>query len=292
VSQVQRSALSVTRDLAALLKPNVTAMNVLAALGGAALAPGSLAMEPLLRLVVGTGAAVGSANVLNMILEREGDRLMVRTAGRPLPSGRLSVAPALLVSILLAILALTTLATLSALTAGIALLAILLYAFVYTPLKRRTPLALIVGAIPGAAPPLLGWTAVTGSIGAPGLVLFLVLMIWQIPHFLAIALFRQEDYARAGIRTVPVVRGERVAKAQAVAWAALLIPVSLALVPMGVAGPLYAVAAGGLGLWFLLMSVRGFRPDAGAAWARRLFLVSLVYLPGLCLALALDAALS
>jgi protoheme IX farnesyltransferase len=106
--------------------------------------------------------------------------------------------------------------------------AIVGYALVYTPLKYRTPLALVIGAVPGAAPPLLGWTAVTGSIDAGGLALFAILLVWQMPHFLAITLFRQADFARAGIQCVPVVRGECVTRVQAVLWSMLLVPISLA----------------------------------------------------------------
>ena len=281
---------AVVRDLITLTKPGITGMNVFAALGGAALAGGEAPARRILLMALGTGLAVACANVLNMVIEREGDKLMARTAVRPLPAGRMTVLPALSWGLLLGVFAVLTLLAVEPLTAAIGLAAIFGYAFVYTPLKRVTPLALVIGAIPGAAPPLMGWTAVTGSIGAPGLVLFAVLMIWQIPHFMAIALFRKDDYVRAGIRTVPAVRGDRVAKAQAIAWATALLPVSLALVPMGVAGWFYGVVAFLLGAWFLSLSVRGLRPDGDAAWARRFFFGSLIYLPTLCLALAVDVA--
>jgi len=173
----------------------------------------------------------------------------------------------------------------------IAGLAILLYVLVYTPMKRTSPLALVVGAIPGAAPPLMGWTAYTGTVDLPGLVLFAILLVWQLPHFLAIALYRQDDYERAGVKAVPIVRGARVAKAQALAWTTALIPISLLLVPLQVAGAFYGAVALATGLWFLSWSVRGMSGEAGVPWARKFFFASLVYLPVLVLSLVVDVAL-
>ena len=176
------------------------------------------------------------------------------------------------------------------LTAGLAFLAMVSYVLVYTPLKRVTPLAVVIGAVPGAIPPLMGWTAVTGSIDLPGLALFGILLAWQIPHFLAISLFRFDDYKRAGIKTVPVVRGEGVAKWQAIAWAVVLLAASMALVPLGIAGWFYGVAVGGLGVWYLAFSILGLRASAGPEWARRYFFASLVYLPAFIVVLAVDVA--
>ena len=177
------------------------------------------------------------------------------------------------------------------LTAGLALAALVLYVAVYTPMKRKGPIALLIGAVPGAAPPLMGWTAATGQIELPGLVLFAILVAWQIPHFIAIALFRADDYERAGVKTVSLVRGDRVAKAQAVAWTTALIAFSLALVPLGLAGWGYGAAAALLGLWFLVWGLRGFREGADEVWAQGFFRASLVYLPVLTLMLALDVGL-
>lgn len=282
---------SLARDLVTLSKPSITAMNVLATLGGYALAPQGSGPAHALWTAFGTGLAVAAANALNMWMERDGDKLMARTASRPLPAGRMRPTVALTIGLLWSVLSLVVLATVNTLTATLALLAILAYVLLYTPLKRRSPLALVVGAIPGAAPPLMGWTAATGDLGTPGLVLFAILWAWQMPHFIAIALFRKEDYARAGIQTVALVRGDAVAKAQAIAWAALLLGLSLALVPLGVASVRYAVVALGLGLWFLHWSLRGLRADAGVLWARGFFFASLIYLPVLCLALAVDQVL-
>jgi protoheme IX farnesyltransferase len=282
---------TVASDLLSLSKPRITAMNVLMTLGGLALAEGATTWPVALAACVGTGLAVASANALNMVLEAEGDKHMARTAGRPLPTGRLSVSAAVGFGLALGASSLLVLGSVNLLTAALGLFALFSYVLVYTPLKRRTPLALLVGAVPGAMPPLMGWTAVTGSIDLPGLSLFAILLVWQLPHFLAIALFRKADYARAGIKTVPVVRGDRVAKAQAVAWATALIPISLVLVPLQVAGWLYGGVALVLGLWFFGWSLLGLREGADHAWARKFFAASLVYLPALTAALALDVAL-
>ena len=130
--------------------------------------------------------------------------------------------------------------------------ALVSYVLIYTPLKRKTPQALLVGAVPGAMPPLMGWTAVTGKVELPGLVLFSILLLWQLPHFIAIAVYRKNDYATAGFKTVPVVRGNTVAKWQTVAYATLLIPLSMALTPLGAAGGIYGVGACGVSVWFLM----------------------------------------
>jgi protoheme IX farnesyltransferase len=228
---------------------------------------------------------------MNQVLERQGDALMVRTASRPLPSGRLSTAAATFFGIALGIISLALLAAINTITVVIGLAAWLVYVLVYTPMKRKAPISLTIGAFAGAAPPLMGWTSVTDSLGLGGVVLFGVLAVWQLPHFLAISLFRHDDYLRAGIRTVPAVRGEDIAKAQSVAWCALLLPLSLVLVYQGLAGILYGVSALALGLWFLIYSLKGLSKSAEPQWAKRFFLVSLAYLPVLTLALCLDVAL-
>ncbi len=278
-------------DFYELGKPSITGMNVLMALGGLALAGVGADWQLVLTTALGTAAAVASANALNMVWEREGDKHMARTASRPLPRGRLGVGESLAFGLILGVLSIAILASINLLTAGLGLFAILAYVLVYTPLKRRTPLALLIGAVPGAVPPLIGWTAATGTIDLPGLTLFGILLVWQLPHFLAIALFRKQDYARAGIKTVAVVRGDAVAKAQAVAWSLALIPISFALVPLEVAGWLYGSVALILGVGYFGYSLKGLRPSGDAAWARRYFFASLVYLPVLTLALAVDVAL-
>jgi protoheme IX farnesyltransferase len=280
------------RDLLALTKPGVTRMCLLTAAGGLLLAPGRVSYALALATMVGTALAVGGANAFNMWWERDIDRLMSRTRRRPLPAGRLAPEVALRFATVLSVLSLIVLGVgANVLTAVVAALAIGGYVLVYTPLKRRTPMALPIGAIPGAAPPLLGWTSVTGSIDPPAVVLFGILLVWQIPHFIAIALYRKDEYARANIRVVPLVRGDAIAKIHAVAWSMILVPLSLMLAAMGVAGAFYFGAALLLGMAFLAWSFTGLDNLAGRRWARGFFFASLVYLPALTLSLVIDAVL-
>ena len=280
------------RDYVELTKPGIVRMCLIMTAGGLWLAPESVAWTVWLSALLGSGLAVASANAFNMIWEREGDLKMSRTRTRPVAAGRLSVAASSAFAGLLGVAAMLVLGFgANLLTAGLAAFALLSYVLVYTPLKRVTPLALVIGAVPGAVPPLLGWTAVTDSLDLPGAVLFAILLVWQMPHFLAISVFRKADYAAAGIRCVPVVRGETVAKIQAIAWAALLIPISMALTPLGVTGPVYLVVAVVLGVAFLVQALLGLRasePKADIRWARQLFVLSLVYLPALTVALVVD----
>ncbi|MCR9163419.1 MAG: heme o synthase [Nannocystaceae bacterium] len=286
-----------TADFVALTKPSITRMCLLMAAGGMALAPHAAAGEStswftIVSTFLGIALAVGGANAFNMWWERNTDGLMSRTKRRPLPAGRIRPAAAFKFAAALSLASIVVLAVgANLLTAALAGLSILSYVAVYTPLKYKTPAALIIGAVPGAAPPLLGWTAVTGSIDPPALVLFFILLVWQLPHFIAIALYRKQEYARAGIKVVPLVRGDAVAKIQAVAWAMVLVPLSLLLVPIGGAGAIYWVCAALLGAAFLGWSFTGLDNDAGVKWARNYFLASLVYLPALTVALVADVLL-
>ena len=283
---------SIVRDLIALAKPRVTLLNMIIAVFGMFMAPQRPDLVTMLLAVLGIACAVASANTLNMVWERDTDGLMKRTADRPLPSGRLSVVPAAISGVVLAIVSMAFLILgVNGLPALLAGAAIVPYAFVYTPLKRITPLALLSGAVPGAAPPLLGWTAATGTIDGGGLTLFLILLVWQLPHFLAITLYLKSDYERAGIRTVSTVRGDQAAKVQALAYATLLIPVSLLPVSFGLGGWVYISIALALGVWFWSIGLKGLRPRSGARWARRFFLASLLYLPALMAVLMVDAIL-
>ncbi len=287
---------TVLRDVVALGKPSITLLSVIMGLLGVWLAHRSpevlgdgLALRHLLGFVAGTAMVVASANALNMVLERDVDALMARTKDRPLPTGRLGLPVAVIFGVAMG-LGGTIVLYLAAnpLTAGLGYAALVSYVVLYTPAKRRTPQALLIGAVPGAMPPLMGWTAVTGSVDAPGLVLFLVLLLWQLPHFLAIAVYRQHDYARAGFKTVPVVRGVPAAQVQTIAYATGLVPLSVLLTPLGAAGWLYGVLACAVSVWFLVHTLHGVRTQAAPKWARRVFLASLAYLPALGVALFLD----
>jgi protoheme IX farnesyltransferase len=160
---------------------------------------------------------------------------------------------------------------------------------VYTPLKRKTTAALLIGAVPGAIPPLLGWTTVTNRIDAPGAVLFGILFLWQVPHFLAIALFRSDDYQRAGLKVLPAERGEALTRRHIVGYLVALLAVSLLVVPLGVAGPVYFVAALVFGAAFLGFGLLGLRSSSDVRWARGLFAFSILYLMLIQVALVVGA---
>jgi protoheme IX farnesyltransferase len=278
------------RDLIALTKPRITLMVLVTAAGGMWLAPGSLDLASTAVMLITTGMVVGAANTLNCYLERDSDRLMARTANRPLPDRRLQPSWALTLGVLMGLFAVPTLTlAVNPVTGLLGFFNDTATTEIYTPMKQHTPAALFVGALPGALPPLMGWTAVTGSVAAPGLVLFGVLFFWQIPHFIAISVFRQEEYERAGLKVLPSVRGIRSAKVQSTVYAGALWLVSLLLVPYGLAGTLYLVAAVALGAHFFWAAVRGFWAQDDNAWAKKLFVASLIYLTTLFAALIVDA---
>ncbi len=315
---LRRTPRDLLRDLMTLTKPGVTRMCALEAAGAAWLAlhspqspfpletPADGWCSPGFAVafagVVGASLSVAGASALNMWLERAKDPLMARTRTRPLalPADRRRLSPRTALGFAVA-LCLLSVAVLwlytNPLTAILAAWAIVGYALVYTPLKYRTPLALVIGAVPGAIPPLLGWTAVTGSIDPGGLALFAILLVWQMPHFLAITMFRQADFARAGIQCVPVVRGEFVTRVQAVLWSIALVPISLLPTVIGLTGWLYGATALALSLAFLAVACTGLGNSTGNStwtpaqttrWARRFFFASLLYLPALIAALVVD----
>jgi protoheme IX farnesyltransferase len=283
----ERSLLAVARDYVALTKPRLSGLVMMTAAGGMWLAGRPLPWQTWFFAMLGTACMVGAANTLNCVFERESDRFMARTAKRPLPMGRLEPKGALAFAAVLSAIALPTLwLGVNALTGFLGLVALVSYAFAYTPLKRRTYWAMHVGALPGALPPLMGWTAATGRIEAPGLALFAILALWQLPHFIAIALFRKEEYRAAGLTSLPLERGDDVARAHALGYLLALAPVSFLPSVVGVAGPLYSAAAVAMNVLILLVAFKGWRTKGDAAWARQLFGLTLVYLTVLFAALA------
>jgi protoheme IX farnesyltransferase len=277
-------------DLIALAKPRITALVLITTAGGYWLAPVKAGPLVATLTIIGTILIVAGANALNMYLERDIDGRMERTKDRPLPAGRLAPRVALWFGVALSMTAVPILAIgANATTALLAVLANLSYVLAYTPMKQRSHWALLVGAVPGAMPPLLGWTAATGTIGAGGLVLFGILFLWQVPHFLAISIFRREDYARAGLKVMPNTVGLRATKHSIARYLFALLAVSLLLVPLGVEGSGYTVLAGTLGTVFLGWGCWGLRDDAGARWARSLFGISILYLAMLFCALIVGA---
>lgn len=283
------------RDVIALTKPRITLTVVSTAAGGLYLssrAPGlDVVVSPstVLSTLVGMALIVSGANALNMFIERDVDRRMDRTRNRPLPAGRMAPRFALWLGVMLSAMAVPVLAIgANALTALLAVLANLLYVLAYTPMKQHSAYALHVGAIPGAIPPLLGWTAGTGRVDAAGLVLFSILFLWQIPHFVAIALFRKADYARAGLVVLPNVVGELDSRHTIVRWIFALVAASLLVVPLGLAHRGYLVAAALLGAVFFTWGCYGLREGAGTKWAKSLFGISILYLVLLFAVLAFD----
>lgn len=282
----------VLRDVLSLTKPRITMLVAFTSFGGmwvAERATGiAIARSTSAWALIGTCLVVSGASAFNMFLERDTDALMDRTRARPLPSGRMAPSVALGVAIALSITSVPLLfALVNAATGILAAFALVTYAFVYTPLKRRTPWALPIGAVPGAIPPLLGWTAVTGRIDPAGLVLFGILFFWQLPHSLAIATFRREDYRRAGTQVLTVTHGKKAVRLHIVVESFGLVAVSALLVPLGVASHAYLAWALVLGALLFGFAAAGLRSSAGDRWARGLFGASILYLALLMVALVI-----
>ena len=276
-------------SMISLGKPRITGLVVVTFLGGIWLAPGEIAHWRTIMTLIGTALLVAASNALNMYLERDVDALMERTRDRPLPRAVVSPEAALAFGTGLSCVGIALVFLGSNLLTGLlGMLAVAGYVAVYTPLKRTSGAALFVGAVPGALPPLMGWTAVTGRLDAPGLALFAVLFLWQIPHFLAIATYRGADYARAGFKVLPLTVSVRATRAIIVLFSVGLVGATIVLEPLRVAGPRYALIATLLGAVFIGWAAAGFRRAAENRWARSLFVYSIVYLTLLFVALAID----
>lgn len=273
-----------------LTKPRITFLIVLTAAAGFGLASrGGVDYRALLISMLGIALLSSGIATINQYMERDLDALMRRTANRPLPSGKLLPWEALAFGSGLTVLAEAYLALLvNPLTALLGLTVIAGYLFAYTPLKTRTSLSTMVGAFPGAVPPLIGWAAARGTIGLEAWVLFAILFLWQFPHFLAIAWMYREDYSRAGILMLPVVEPDgRVTAQQIVVYTVLLLPVSLLPTVLGMSGKVYLYGAIILGLAFLYSSLRAALSKSRQE-ARRLLLASVIYLPLLFILMVLD----
>jgi protoheme IX farnesyltransferase len=265
---------------------------VFSAAAGAFLAPGGLHPVLMAVAILCIAAGAGAAAAINNSYDADVDRLMARTRLRPTATGRISPADALAFGITLAIfsvmmmgLAVNWLA--AALLAG----TIAFYILVYTLwLKRRTPQNIVIGGAAGAFPPMIGWAAVTGEVGLPAVLMFLIIFMWTPPHFWALALYRTQDYARVGIPMLPVVTGEETTRRRIVAYTFVLVAVTLLPWLLGHAGLFYALAALGLGATFLALTLRLWR-DRSKRTATRTFRFSIVYLFALLGALMVDRAL-
>jgi protoheme IX farnesyltransferase len=279
-------------DLVELTKPRITLMVVLTAAAGFLVAgAGPVPAALLLGTLVGTGLLAAGASALNQVLERDTDARMKRTADRPLPAGRLDPDAALVFGVGLGVAGLLLLALrVNLLTALLGALTLGGYLFVYTPLKRLTSLATVVGAVPGAMPPLMGWAAQRDALDPAAWSLFGLLFLWQLPHFLAIAWLYRADYARAGFPMLPVLdpEGDRTAR-QMILYAAALVPVSVLPSVLGLTGVAYFAGSLALGV-ALLACCLAFAASRSAGAARRLMLASVLYLPAVLVVLVLDRA--
>jgi protoheme IX farnesyltransferase len=280
-------------DYLALTKPRIAVLVLFTVGAGVLLAGGAaVSLALLLHTVVGTALVAGGASALNQLLERQTDARMRRTENRPLPAGRLLPVEVLLFGLLLAVGGVVYLLVLSRpLAALVATITCILYVGVYTPLKRCTTLNTLIGAVPGALPPVIGWTAVRGVFDAEAWTLFFIVFLWQVPHFLAIAWMYRDQYARAGLCMLPVLdRNGSQTSWRMISYCLGLIPVSLAPVALGHAGWFYLAGALVLGTAFLA-SAFAFWRHRGQSRARLVLRASLLYLPLLLLFLLVDRAL-
>ncbi len=273
-------------DYFALLKPRVMSLVVFTGFAGLVAAPGTL--HPLLATVAVLCIAIGAgaAGAVNMWYDRDIDAVMQRTRRRPIPAGKVAPEEALAFGVTLTLFSVMLMGLAVNWTAA-ALLALAngFYVFVYTVwLKRRTPHNIVIGGAAGAFPPMIGWAAVTGAVSVESIALFMIIFMWTPPHFWALALYREGDYARAGVPMLPVVAGKEETRRQILIYAALLLPLSLAPVALGMAGAIYGVVAATMGAYFLWLAlrVRRARDDASA---RRMFGFSILYLFALFAAL-------
>jgi len=281
-------------DYFALLKPRVMSLVLFTGVVGLVLAPGHIHLATALTALLCIAVGAGASGALNMAYDADIDALMARTKGRPVPQGHLTAGDATAFGATLAVGSVTIMGLLvNPVAAALLAFTIGFYVFVYTMwLKRRTPQNIVIGGLAGALPPAIGWAAVTGSLAVPPLVLVAIIFLWTPPHFWALSLYRTKDYARAGVPMLPVVAGKAETRRQIVVYTVLVVASGFAPTILGFAGPLYLAANAGIGLWFLLQSLRvaseqdvELEPEA-----RRLFGVSILYLFALFAALLVEQA--
>ena len=276
-------------DYLALLKPRVMSLVVFTGFAGLIVAPGELPPSLAVLAVICIAVSAGAAGAINMWYERDIDALMERTKDRPIPAGKISPNKALIFGILLNILPVIVMGyLLNWVAAALLAFAAGFYIFIYTIwLKRRTPHNIVIGGAAGAIPPMIGWAAVTGSITLDSIVLFLIIFMWTPPHFWALALYREGDYAKAGVPMLPVVSGASETRRQILIYTLLLLPLTFAPLILGTAGLIYGITAGILGASFFWLTIKIIRSQNDKS-ARRLFGFSIIYLFALFAALIIE----
>jgi protoheme IX farnesyltransferase len=276
-------------DFVELTKPNIVVFILATVTAGFYLGSrGSLAVATLVHTLIGSALVAAGSNALNQLLERQIDARMRRTRQRPLPSGRLRTSESALFAWGLGVVGVGyLLAFTNPLVALLAAATLGSYVFVYTPLKRLTSLSTLVGAVPGALPIVGGWAAATGDLTLEAWVLFAILFLWQLPHFLALAWLYREDYARAGLRMLSVTDGAEATFRQALLYAVALLPVSLTLTVLGTTGLVYFIGAAAMGI-LMVAATAAVAVDHAARKARQLFLVTIVYLPVMLALMVVD----
>jgi protoheme IX farnesyltransferase len=276
-------------DFVELTKPNIVVFILATVTAGYYLGSDRpMVVATLIHTLVGSSLVAAGSNALNQLLEREVDARMRRTRERPLPSGRVHTSESAVFAWVLGVVGVVYLLVLTNVIVALLAAATLgSYVFVYTPLKRLTSLSTLVGAVPGALPIVGGWAAATGGLALEAWVLFAILFLWQLPHFLALAWLYREDYARAGLRMLSVTGGAEATFRQALLYAVALLPVSLTLTVLGTTGLAYFVGATLLSI-VLIAATAAVVVDHAAKKARRLFLVTIVYLPAMLALMMVD----
>ncbi len=284
------AAIARAKDYSQLLKPNLSFMVVFSSVIGYLLAPGiSFNISSVVALFIGGIMVTGGANTINQILEREGDALMKRTMNRPIPNGRISIAEAWFLAAIAGFGGALLLGYYFNPLAGIlSFISLLLYGFAYTPMKRVHPIAVLIGAIPGALPPLLGWVAATGSIGVGGMTLFLIQFFWQFPHYWAIGWVGYDEYLKAGISMLPSQeRSSKFTAMQCMFYSIILIPMAVVPRVVGMTGNIGMWVAIICGLLYFIASIV-FYINNDYKSARRVMFASFIYLPVVLLAFYFD----
>lgn len=282
--RAQRVEQATWRDYVQLTKPGITMSNLMTTFAALWLASyGFPDWKLAILTMLGTALVIMSGAVLNNFYDRDLDKKMKRTKNRALPSGRISSRNALLLGIGLLLAGLAVLAVFANPLAAVwGLIGHIFYVLIYTPLKRVTTLNTVIGGISGAAPPVIGWVAVTNNMDAAAWLLFLILFLWQPPHFLALAMLKTEEYRAGNLPMLPVVKGFAETKRQMVLWGSVLFPASLLLFIHGSVGYIYLIVMSIMGLVYMVLLFQGFRAKDDLAWARKLFGYSILYLTVFC----------